>query len=344
MYGARHGRCSCHKGDACPSPGKHPLTPHGLRDASSKRAVIKRWWRDNPDAGIGIAVGPKSGLIAIDIDPRNGGTTTLQKKEKELGKLPDTVTTLTGGGGRHLIFKHPSFPVRKDSHGKLLGPGIDVLAKGSIMIVPPSRHISGKRYRWEAGKSLLKMKPADLPDPWLAPLRGDQKSDAAREPVAGKPERVVEGHRNSHLTSLAGKLQNTGISSDVLLAALVAENRKACKPPLAKAEVKKIAKSIAKHPAKGKDAGSDVAEQVMQLVLQQHFAGGDHLMFCVDGQFWQFDSRKWVPLAKTSLQRRVLDTLVKVTDRHGHSTSALMSQVMALLTAKVAVDDDPSAS
>src|SRR5450759_618437 len=226
MYAARNGRCSCHKGKACPSPGKHPLTPHGLKDASRDRTTIKKWWRDNPDANIGIAVGSKSGVIAIDIDPRNGGTTTLQKTEKELGKLPDTVTTLTGGGGRHLIFKHPSFPVRKDSHGKLLGPGLDILAKGSLMIVPPSRHFSGQRYRWEAGKSLLKMKPADLPDPWLAPLRGNQKSDATREPVAGEPEPVVEGDRNTRLTSVAGRLQNTGISRDVLLAALVAENGK----------------------------------------------------------------------------------------------------------------------
>lgn len=148
----------------------------------------------------------------------------------------------------------------------------------------------------------------------------------------------MEGDRNNHLTSLAGRLQNTGISSDAVLAALLAENRKACKPPLAKAEVKKIAASVSQYPAK--DAGGDVAEQVMQLVLQQHFAAGDHLMFCTDGQFWQFDSRKWVPLPKTSLQRRVLDTLVKVADRHGHATSALMGQVVALLTAKVAVDDD----
>jgi hypothetical protein len=196
MHAARNGRCSCHNGDACTTPGKHPLTPHGLKDASSDRAVIKRWWRENSDANIGIAVGPESGVIAIDIDPRNGGTTTLQDKEQELGKLPDTVTSLTGGGGRHLIFKHPSVPVRKDSHGKLLGPGLDILAKGSLMIVPPSRHISGKRYRWEAGKSLLEMNPADLHDAWLALLRGDQKSDAAREHVADERERVVEGYRN----------------------------------------------------------------------------------------------------------------------------------------------------
>ena len=203
------------------------------------------------------------------------------------------------------------------------------------MIVPPSRHFSGNRYRWETGQSLLDTEPADLPDAWLAALRGDQKSDA----VAGEPERVVEGHRNSHLTSLAGRLQNIGISPDALLAALVAENGKACEPPLAKAEVEKIATSVGQYSAKGQD-GSDVAEQVMQLVLQQHFAGGDHLMFCVDGQFWRFDSRKWVPLAETSLQRRILDTLANVADRHGHAASALIGQVMTLLRAKVAVDDD----
>jgi putative DNA primase/helicase len=183
------------------------------------------------------------------------------------------------------------------------------------------------------------MEPADLPDAWLAALRGDQKS-AAAEPIGREPERVVEGHRNTHLTSLAGRLHNTGISPDALLAALVAENGKACDPPLTKAEVQKIAASIGQYPAKGTDAGSDVAEQTMQLVLQQHFAGGDHLMFCVDGQFWHFDSRKWVPLAKTSLQRRVLETLEKLPDRRGQSTSGLIGQVVALLMAKVAADDD----
>ena len=140
------------------------------------------------------------------------------------------------------------------------------------------------------------------------------------------------------LTTVAGRLRNTGISNDALLAALVAENDRICVPRLAKSEVQKIAASIGRY--KGKDAGSDVAEQVMQLVLQQHFAGGDHLMFCIDGQFWQFDSRKWVPLANTSLQKRVLKTLEKVADRRGQSTSGLIGQVVALLKAKVAVDDD----
>src|SRR4051812_28803706 len=85
IYSACNERCSCHLGDACTTPGKHPITQHGVKDASSDRAVIKGWWRDNPDASIGIAMGPKSGLIAIDIDPRNDGKRTLRGKEKELG-------------------------------------------------------------------------------------------------------------------------------------------------------------------------------------------------------------------------------------------------------------------
>ena len=227
MYDVCDDACSCHKGNACPSPAKHPLTPHGVKDASSDRVVVKKWWRENPSANIGIAMGPKSGLIALDVDPRNGGTTTLRAKEKQLGKLPETATTLTGGGGIHLIFKHPPFFVQKDTSGKTLGPGVDILAAGSIMIVPPSRHVSGKRYRWDGDKSLLKMDPTDLPANWVAALRGRDDAEQSCKPVG---EKVSEGLRNSHLTSLAGRLRNTGVSPDTLLAALKAENDKTWRP------------------------------------------------------------------------------------------------------------------
>ncbi len=338
MYTVQNGRCSCNEGKACKQPGKHPATQHGVKDATTDRDQIKAWnWHR---ANIGIAAGAVSGIIVLDVDPRNGGVETLRQRKKELGKLPDTVMSLTGGGGRHLIFKHPSFPVRKDSQGKLLGPGLDILAEGSIMVAPPGRHASGKRYQWKSGKSSMDIEPADLPETWLACLRGDQNSQPAREPMPAEPGNVSQGSRNTHLTSLAGRLWNSGITSGALLAALTAENENSCNPPLDPTEVQKISASIAQYPAKAIDGGGDVAEQVMQLVLQQHFAGGEHLMFCTDGQFWRFDSRKWIPLSKTPLQHRVLETMEKVPDRRGHVTSALIGQVVALVTAKVAVEDD----
>ena len=75
-------------------------------------------------------------------------------------------------------------------------------------------------------------------------------------------------------------------------------------------------------------------------MLQEHFAGGKYVMFCVDGQFWHFDSRKWMPLSKPSLQNRILKTLEKISERRGQSTSGLIGQVAAVLCAKVAVSDD----
>ena len=41
------GRCSCGKLD-CPSPGKHPLTPNGFKDATTDAEAIRHWWTQYP--------------------------------------------------------------------------------------------------------------------------------------------------------------------------------------------------------------------------------------------------------------------------------------------------------
>ena len=61
------------KGDACERAGKHPSTQHGVNDATTERDQIKHWWTASPNANIEIATGRKSGIIVLDIDPRNGG-------------------------------------------------------------------------------------------------------------------------------------------------------------------------------------------------------------------------------------------------------------------------------
>lgn len=74
----------------------------------------------------------------LDIDQRNNGFRTLQKREKKLGTLPPTVTTLTGGGGRHHIFSCPRFKIRKDSAGKTFGEGVNVLADAMPQFAGPN--------------------------------------------------------------------------------------------------------------------------------------------------------------------------------------------------------------
>jgi Bifunctional DNA primase/polymerase, N-terminal len=78
----------------------------------------------------------------LNADPRNGGRKTLKKLQAKAGKLPMTVTARTGGGGLHVLFRHPGFPVRS----RQLGPGLEIKSDGSFIVAPRSRHASGKKY------------------------------------------------------------------------------------------------------------------------------------------------------------------------------------------------------
>ena len=62
LHNAPGGRCSCGKPD-CGSPGKHPRTQNGLKDASTDPAVIAGWWKRWPAANIGI---PTSKLSPVE--------------------------------------------------------------------------------------------------------------------------------------------------------------------------------------------------------------------------------------------------------------------------------------
>jgi hypothetical protein len=156
--------CAC--GDvSCKSPGKHPigaLVPRGHIDASIAPQRVASWWRQYPNAHIAVYLGA-SGLVAIDIDPRNGGDLTIEQIEQQYGALTSEVEASTGGGGRHLVYSAPS-----DLGGLpgKLGPGVDVKLNGYI-IVEPSGHVSGGRYAWEASSDPLNgAVPSPLPD-WL---------------------------------------------------------------------------------------------------------------------------------------------------------------------------------
>lgn len=161
-------RCSCSKGFNCAAKdlGKHPRTQHGFKDATTDPATIRKWWTKWPDANIGIRTGAESGLVVLDIDPRNGGEDSLAELEAVHGKLPETVESLTGGGGSQLFFQHPGGYIKCHSYGKLLGPGIDVKADGGYVVVPGSLHKSGNRYAWEWSATPGEVALAPLP-PWL---------------------------------------------------------------------------------------------------------------------------------------------------------------------------------
>lgn len=165
VWPMRDGACGCGKPD-CANPGKHPLgglAPHGLKDATTDTDRINRWWNQYPDANIGLATGAASGVFAVDIDPRHNGADTWQDLEAAFGPIPDTVEQETGGGGRHILFKHVA---GLGNSSGALGPGIDTRGEGGYILLPPSSHISGRRYEWEASSHPGEVPLADMPT-WL---------------------------------------------------------------------------------------------------------------------------------------------------------------------------------
>jgi len=136
---------------------KRPRTEHGFKDATLDPDTIRSWWTRFPDDGIGMPTGSLSGIVAVDIDPRNGGSVAFAKLVEEFGQLPAGPSVITGGGGTHYYFQHPggTAPV---VHG--FRPGLDFQGDGAYIIVPPSPHMSGLTYRW-AGDS------ANTPMPFM---------------------------------------------------------------------------------------------------------------------------------------------------------------------------------
>jgi len=237
----RNGVCACSKRD-CAHPGKHPRTIHGFLDATTDPKRVTEWWTKWPDANIAIATGAASGLLAIDIDPRNGGDVSWEALTFKYGRPPDTAEQLSGGGGRHIFFRDAGVPVPKE-----LAPGIDVKSSGGYIIVAPSVHPSGRKYAWDgiAGREAL-LSVAPVPE-WLLSLFAGTRSGAHRSSVADN-DKWPQGERNNRLTSLAGSMRHRGMSQQSIEAALLEENQRRCEPPLLEAEIRQIAQSIASYP------------------------------------------------------------------------------------------------
>jgi Protein of unknown function (DUF3631)/Bifunctional DNA primase/polymerase, N-terminal len=159
LHTADGGRCSC--GDPnCPSPGAHPRTQDGVKDASDGPEKIRAWWAECPDAGVGIATGSASGLIVFEIDHHNGGDESYIQLQQELpSAFAHVLKVCTGAGGTHLYFQHPGghIPCRAN-----VRPGIDVKADGGYVVAPPSLTVNGVRYRF-ASNGVLLLPP--LPQP-----------------------------------------------------------------------------------------------------------------------------------------------------------------------------------
>jgi hypothetical protein len=141
----------------------------GVHDATSNPVQISAWSKVCPNANIGIACGEASGIVVLDVDPRNGGDVSIRALAAKGHPFPTAPRQRTGNGGYHLLYRHQ--PGVGSSKGKL-GPGIDVKSTGGYIVVAPSWTRAsddgpGGPYVWEVS-------PFDTPVPrmpiWLTAM------------------------------------------------------------------------------------------------------------------------------------------------------------------------------
>lgn len=245
-------RCSCRKAADCISPAKHPfgrLVSRGLLDASTEEATIRRWFSDEPAANLGVCTDK---LVVLDIDPRHDGDTSLATLERD-HDFPSTWRVITGGGGEHIIFKCPEGISVNSSMAEtnpLLGPGIDIRARGGYIVAVPSRHLSGRLYAWSVDHHPASIPIAEAPA-WLveALTAGKQPSSVARRDAAQwaiERAGLVTEYRDMVVASVAGKLLRARSLDPAFVATLVHDwNACHCSPPLPERAVAEILDRIA---------------------------------------------------------------------------------------------------
>ena len=221
---------------------KKPLTPHGCLDAKKSPGAIRAWWKRHPEASVGVATGSMSGFIVIDEDldeiKGKNGAQSVRIWERDHGKLPETVSVVTGRGGSHLYYRYAGTDIGNRA-GVL--EGVDVRGEGGYVVVPPSTHPNGTEYMWDIGPEDIEMHELDDVVRELVNTAKDKKGETFQA-----PEVIQNGQRNDTLFRAACSLQQQGYSDSVIMDGLRDMNKR-CVVPLEDDEVERIFQSALKY-------------------------------------------------------------------------------------------------
>lgn len=157
------------------APGqKRPPFKEWQKLATCDPEMIRRWWTMRPDYGVGIATGSESGLYVVDIDDTDDKAGS--KSWAELGVEVETVETITGSGGRHLLFQMGRGDDLPNTSNKL-GQYIDTRGEGGFIVAPPTIHPNGQPYRWRPDHRFDQVALAVLPEDLRALLEPEPEPE-----------------------------------------------------------------------------------------------------------------------------------------------------------------------
>jgi hypothetical protein len=171
------------------------------------RSELIAWFREWPDAGLAVVLGPVSNLYVIDVDGVDAHAALMNQLGRKSPRAPKALSGSRAPGRYHLFFRCPDFPTRAKQtpwHKQL-----EFRGQGGIVIIPPSLHKSGNRYAWAEGRSPDDLELPDLPQVVLRALKPIPKAKPPSQSSAQFRKSVASvDAAQSTLAFLSGQYQN----------------------------------------------------------------------------------------------------------------------------------------
>jgi hypothetical protein len=177
--------------------------------------TIRKWFKQFPNAGLGIVTGKLSGLFVIDCDTINGYQETMKFIPNNL-----IVPIVKTPRGHHLYFKYPAGSSLTVGQGIL--PGVDYRGQGGYVVCPPTINDNGGQYAWVNDQSLNEIDPPEIPKTILDLLSNCKKTPNKNKPIEHADRPGFAMITNEVIHSPAYKfLTNTSRTAFTLLRAQV---------------------------------------------------------------------------------------------------------------------------
>ena len=181
-------------------PDRHPYVRWAqYQEQRIDRSRITEWWGKWADAGIAVILGSMSGVVAVDVD----GEWAHRILVWLLGDIPCTPTSRSGGQDPHrfhLFFRWPeghSLEIGAKAtpwNGPHDSEKLEIRGEKGIIVLPPSKHRSGRRYQWVRDRTPWDVELAPLPQPLLDGLgRQGQSVHPGAGSLDGHVERDAVG-------------------------------------------------------------------------------------------------------------------------------------------------------
>ena len=175
-----------------------PLTAHSFQDATCDWEQISAWNESYPDAMWSIRTGTKeeggAGLVVIDIDKNEekgvNGFIAWEMLREQFSDPIETVTVISGGGGKHIYFKYPAGHFIP-SGANVLGAGVDIRASKGCIYAPPS--VTKAAYFFEVSPTDAEIQ--DLPA-WILERVTSREETAAAPQIEDAPTEKQRGDKN----------------------------------------------------------------------------------------------------------------------------------------------------